>query len=590
MKFWNFLIVMTFVIGLYAQFYTQSYLIDIQNSCQENRNFESTDIMSDGTKIDSYKMFKRTDGKNEGYFANELSSGLFSNFVSHYPISIIGNEDFIAQALTENWNGDGTESNPYVIDGMNITDSGVMISIRNTDLYFQIDNCILFGGEETAISFSNVSNGFITNNTIYNNEKAIRLETSNNNSIINNNVNNNNKGIFLGSDSEDNSISNNIVYNNEDGIIVEGDKNTISSNSVYDNKDTGINLFSSNYHTISSNDIVSNDMYGINCNNSNYNSIYSNDFSNNGNTGLYLIDSSNNAIRWNNFGRDQAIDDGSQNTFNFNYWSDVSGHADQDGDGIVDWTMDILGSASSRDRNPLRTKHRLTFVLTYPNGGETLGKTTTIEWKTPLDTYSHTLTYSLYYRSANVKRWTLLVSGLTTNMYEWDTTTISSSSNCRIKVVVSCSENLVAEDTSDAMFTVKNELTKPVVIFPNGGEILENNSDTISWLESIDSSGHAVTYSVSYSKDNGTTWNSLDSGLVTTSYEWDTSSLADGTKYLIHVVATCSEGLTVEDTSDQTFSIKKGVALAPFFEFILIALPTGYFLKRIRNKKKKSSE
>ena len=627
MKIRYFIIILMVLIGLYSQMNTLNYQLCVQNHVyQENNSLKSVEHLLVLSEIDSNKMI-----------GIKQSSGTVSNFFNHDLIKIIGNEDFITQALAENWIGEGTKSNPYIIDSLNITNSGELISISNTDLFFKINNCILIGGEETAISFSNVSNGFITNNTIYNyemygisltdnssnviiqdnyvylniltdnryaisvidsddnfiynntlynTEEAIQLLSSSNNRIISNNVLDNNKGIYLGSNSEANIISNNNVKDNQVGIIIESDNNTLSDNSLFNNKKTGIRLYSSNYHTISSNDIVSNYFYGINCNHSNHNSIYSNSFSVNGNTGLYLVNSNNNVIRWNNFGKDQAIDDGSQNAFNLNYWSDVSGHSDQNDDGIIDWTMDILGSASSRDHNPLKTTHRLNFALLYPNGGEILSKAVTIEWKVPLDTYDHDLTYSVFYYSDKVKWWVLLATDLSTNMYEWDTTTISHASNCRIKVVVSCSENLMAEDISDAMFTVKNELTKPVVIFPNGGEILENKSITIRWLESIDSSGHDITYSVSYSKDNGTTWNSLNSGLVTTSYEWDTSSLADGTKYLIKVVATCSEGLTVEDTSDQTFSIKRGAALAPFFEFILIALPAGYFLKRVRKRKK----
>lgn len=98
-----------------------------------------------------------------------------------------------------------------------------------------------------------------------------------------------------------------------------------------------------------------------------------------------------------------------------------------------------------------------------------------------------------------------------------------------------------------------HQLTISNVIYLNGGEILKDI--TIQWTPSHDSLNHDVTYEVYYSTNNGITWNLLASGLTTTSYDWNTTFLNEGIDFMIKVLATCNEGLSAEDTSDNTFSI-----------------------------------
>ena len=97
-------------------------------------------------------------------------------------------------------------------------------------------------------------------------------------------------------------------------------------------------------------------------------------------------------------------------------------------------------------------------------------------------------------------------------------------------------------------------LVSPRVIYPNGGENL-NNTITIYWFSSSDSFGHPITYSIYYSSDSGTNWELLDFTLSSTSYSWNTILLPPATTYMIKVVAQCSEGKTATDISDGTFRI-----------------------------------
>ncbi|MHA2107620.1 MAG: NosD domain-containing protein [Candidatus Hodarchaeales archaeon] len=92
------------------------------------------------------------------------------------------------------------------------------------------------------------------------------------------------------------------------------------------------------------------------------------------------------------------------------------------------------------------------------------------------------------------------------------------------------------------------------IIYPNGGENLERNA-VIYWTPALDTLDHSVEYSIFVSPEGGNSWILLVSKLTFTSYLWDISTFNSSTSYIIKVVATCSEGLEVDDISDNSFSI-----------------------------------
>ncbi len=104
---------------------------------------------------------------------------------------------------------------------------------------------------------------------------------------------------------------------------------------------------------------------------------------------------------------------------------------------------------------------------------------------------------------------------------------------------------------------VVHYLAGALVLTPNGGEVL-NGVVNVTWTPATDSASHAITYSVYYSPDNGTTWTMLENGLTTTFYLWNTTTLAEGSLYLIKVRADDGFSMTVEDISDDVFAIKNG--------------------------------
>ena len=159
------------------------------------------------------------------------------------PIYIYGNSDFTsANGVSA---GNGTVSNPYIIEGWDISaTSGHGIYIEGTDKYFIIRNCYIHDGGSNfhGIYLNTAQNGIITNVTSYNNNYGLYLYYSSNNTITNCSVYNNPySGIYLYY-SSNNQITNCAVYNNSGGICLEwySSNNKIHYCNIYNNTDYGI--------------------------------------------------------------------------------------------------------------------------------------------------------------------------------------------------------------------------------------------------------------------------------------------------------------------------------------------------------------
>lgn len=188
-------------------------------------------------------------------------------YEDHSTILIKNNSDFKTIADVENWPGNGTPSSPYLINGYNISDPSNrdLIQIKDTDVHFQIRNCLLSNGEY-GISLNNVKNGQISHNIICNNSQGgIHLPDSSYNIITNNTIiYNNGDGIRLLNSNDNNLFGNNISQNNDYGIIIEySGINTLLNNSITNNGRGGILLYDCEGSTISNNIIINHGMDGI---------------------------------------------------------------------------------------------------------------------------------------------------------------------------------------------------------------------------------------------------------------------------------------------------------------------------------------
>ncbi|MHA2247936.1 MAG: right-handed parallel beta-helix repeat-containing protein [Candidatus Hodarchaeales archaeon] len=193
--------------------------------------------------------------------------------VEHIPISIENNTDFLNQAKAEGWSGNGSQKDPIIIQGLDIHSSGVLIKIKNTDLFFNIRYNMLEGEviepiwaiDGAGIVLRNVANGFIDNNTIWNAAAGIFLRYSSNNTISNNIITNNEYGGIRVESSANTTISSNLIYDNGKsdqfsssicGIFVKkSTENLIFNNTIHNNNQYGINLYKSSNNSITKNNI-----------------------------------------------------------------------------------------------------------------------------------------------------------------------------------------------------------------------------------------------------------------------------------------------------------------------------------------------
>lgn len=186
--------------------------------------------------------------------------------------------------------------------------------------------------------------------------------------------------------------------------------------------------------------------------------------------------------------------------------------------------------------------------LLLPNGGEQLdvGTTYYIDWNE--NTYYNNV--RIEYSINGGLTWTLIANNYANGngSYPWTVPNIPSS-NCLVRVLTT--NNLMLGDTSNATFTIKRPL---VITSPaNNDTIVDCNNISIVWLKTP-AAGTSTTNTMSYSADNGVTWNTIGTlaGTSSTSqsYSW-TSGLPGPGTYLVRVINNAGYG----DTTDIPFTI-----------------------------------
>ena len=335
----------------------------------------------------------------------------FSCSSTHYesrdPIFIHGDDDFHERAAIEGWPGDGTEDNPFIIEGYLLSDSpNTLIYISDTSSSFIIRDNFLIGldANYNALECNNVRNGIIQNNTIVNSSNGIvfyggednsiinntvyrnslvgiRLEGSNFNKIHNNSAFQNNEHGFWLFDSSNNLLSSNTGFDNTYcgiKLVDFSDNNALVNNFVYDNGESGIWLSLSSANFLYNNSSQTNSGMGIDITDSSLDNLVTRNFlSNNNQFGIKTGSSHSNQIVENNFLDNapffsaQAYDDRAGNTFTNNFWNDHTS-PDADVDGIVDTPYLIEGDISS-DRYPVTSL--IDFKPIIIDGNELFGAT-----------------------------------------------------------------------------------------------------------------------------------------------------------------------------------------------------------------------
>jgi parallel beta-helix repeat protein len=152
-------------------------------------------------------------------FGVNESNPILSNQVNHESITIASDNDFISQG----WPGNGSISNPFLIEGLSILSDDECVKITNTSSYFVIRNCMLSWmlnqGHGTGVYLRNVTHGTIELSTMSGLSVAILDQHSANNVYRNNTIEDTWDGILVGS-CNNNLVSNNTVAGNPRGVDI----------------------------------------------------------------------------------------------------------------------------------------------------------------------------------------------------------------------------------------------------------------------------------------------------------------------------------------------------------------------------------
>lgn len=259
---------------------------------------------------------------NEIGFDNIKDINLGATILSPFIIDELNQGDYTwEEAETQPWcTGSGVWSDPYIIDNLDIDASGIQtncIEIKNSRVYFEITNCILYAPvyDSAGIKLSNTSLGMLKYNDCYESYHKIRLVNSFNNTIFQNDVNHHPSG-FSGNgirleNSNNNLIDDNMVRNNrDDGIyLLRSHNNTIIDNAVQYNDGSGIYLRESINNSIIHNILDSTDYgagllgSGIYIERSDHNRIIDNLEYTSDHSGLEIINSKFTFVTQNYFGQ-----------------------------------------------------------------------------------------------------------------------------------------------------------------------------------------------------------------------------------------------------------------------------------------------
>ena len=142
----------------------------------------------------------------------------------HEPIAIVGNAGFTGSNASTGvvW-GSGSEADPYVISGWEIeAASADGISVKDTDVYFEIRDCYIHGGignYNAGIYLENCTHAIIRNNTCVDDWDGVYLSSCTGVIVAGNNCSYDNGGVIL-SRSVNITLRNNTMWGN--GISVTG--------------------------------------------------------------------------------------------------------------------------------------------------------------------------------------------------------------------------------------------------------------------------------------------------------------------------------------------------------------------------------
>ena len=489
--------------------------------------------------------------ENEDIFSFKVTS------ITMNPIYINHDDNF---STLYGFSGTGEENEPYIIAGYNISNSTKnLIEIVNTRKYFIVKDCDLNGqnGYIYGVLFNNVSHGTVLENNITNCMRGIHITSGSlYNTISWNNITGSSQYAIFSHDSNYTLFEGNQIYDNNRGLdLTYSYHNTIYNNKIFDLEEA-IDLALSNFNILKENEIYNCSSNAIVLHSrANNNSIVNNDIhligSDYWGSAIYFYDQcSYNNISWNTIRNNEgygifaesmiAEELGIDNTIiSYNNISNCRSGAIY---------LQISFSNTIQYNTFYNNSHQYDFNLYLSDSSRN-----TITFNTFMKNYPVKLTYQ---SSGNNISWNDFIGN------SWGETENSSntfdsnyydgyySSDINVggyynepqTIYQGCEDVHPMIAPSNTAMAFMEYLTYPRIIFPSF-DYMENLVGTIAikWLESFGSPGKTITYSVYYMNTaTDQSYTQIAAGLTTTQYNWDTTTVPDGSEYAIKVVASCS--------------------------------------------------
>ncbi|MHA1483755.1 MAG: NosD domain-containing protein [Candidatus Thorarchaeota archaeon] len=168
---------------------------------------------------------------------------------------ITSNSDFV----TQSWPGSGTEIDPYIIEGLDITLNATTAYIGDVDAHFVIRGCSFSSHVEhfgDGIIFNNVTNGQIESCIIMRKTAGIYVTNSDNCTIWNNTIYDNYDAGIYAAGTTNLTISENEAYNSTRCVeILNSGSIAVYNNTIYEGHDSGVYVESSPGTVVSLNTI-----------------------------------------------------------------------------------------------------------------------------------------------------------------------------------------------------------------------------------------------------------------------------------------------------------------------------------------------
>lgn len=503
-------------------------------------------------------------------------------------ISINNNNDFSNQAATNSWPGNGTITNPYIINQLTINGQDTSaLAITNVNVYFTIANCTLSTVSSVStisyqdLSLTNVSNGLIKDNLITDTTGyGAEISNVNNTQFINNTISNTGPGGFTIINSNNNlftnntftNITNNISYNSY-GFGMWYSSNNIVINNTFLHDDAGVAIYSDSSHNLISNNYIAyGHSYGIQTGNTKDNLYKNNTIISMGDSGIlcgsgknendtflhnYIFNSSVNGVYLLYSDHVNFINNTiSNSTQNSGILFENSNYTLIKGNNIFNNSIGIYFSYSSYDNSIIENNitNNINLGLQIHNSGNP-NKYNTIEWNDFIDNKNASQVADFSYPSTNYFKFNYYQGYNPANFKLLDKNNDGFGDNPYFiydgNVTQLINRNFdpfpLVHPFENYLQLIQNqtyEQSAPHILTPTANQILQGMFE-IQWLRSMDSLNSCMSYDVDISSNAGNTWITLATKTINNFFDWNTTNVANGT-YLLKIVAYSETGNYVE--------------------------------------------